>query len=132
MGTGRTLRKESHVRPCKTPAGKARKSKAQRARLVKFGKDNGFKVTFYGDEARSQNLYPQDPFKKCKKGEIGVTNQSRPHHGLIGIRLQDSKQYGPTGEEAYGTNLVGTFLGDLAQMELLDDDEIIYVTEAKL
>jgi UPF0288 family protein (methanogenesis marker protein 3) len=89
-------------------------------------------VTFYGDEARSQNLYPQDPFKKCKKGEIGVTNQSRPHHGLIGIRLQDSKQYGPTGEEAYGTNLVGTFLGDLAQMELLDDDEIIYVTEAKL
>ena len=33
MGTGRTLRKESHVRPCKTPAGKARKSKAQRARL---------------------------------------------------------------------------------------------------
>ena len=39
MGTGRTLRKESHVRPCKTPAGKARKSKAQRARLVKMGMD---------------------------------------------------------------------------------------------
>ena len=37
MGTGRTLRKESHVRPCKTPAGKARKSSAQRRRLVKFG-----------------------------------------------------------------------------------------------
>ena len=39
MGTGRTLRKESHVRPCKTPAGKARKSKDQRARLVKMGMD---------------------------------------------------------------------------------------------
>ena len=37
MGTGRTLRKESHVRPCKTPAGKARKSASQRRRLVKFG-----------------------------------------------------------------------------------------------
>ena len=37
MGTGRTLRTESHVRPCKTPAGKARPTKAQRARLVKFG-----------------------------------------------------------------------------------------------
>ena len=37
MGTGRTLRKESHVRPCKTPAGKARRSAAQRRRLVKFG-----------------------------------------------------------------------------------------------
>ena len=37
MGTGRTLRKESHVRPCKTPAGKARKNASQRRRLVKFG-----------------------------------------------------------------------------------------------
>ena len=37
MGTGRSLRKESHVRPCKTPAGKARRTAAQRRRLVKFG-----------------------------------------------------------------------------------------------
>ena len=37
MGTGRTLRKESHVCPCKTPAGKARRTAAQRRRLVKFG-----------------------------------------------------------------------------------------------
>ena len=49
MGTGRTLRKESHVRPCKTPAGKARKAKAQRARLVKFGMPAD-KVAAMGDE----------------------------------------------------------------------------------
>jgi len=49
MGTGRTLRKESHVRPCKTPAGKARKSKAQRARLVKFGME-AEKVAAMGDD----------------------------------------------------------------------------------
>jgi len=49
MGTGRTLRKESHVRPCKTPAEKARKSKAQRARLVKFGM-NEDEVKLMGDE----------------------------------------------------------------------------------
>ena len=49
MGTGRTLRKESHVRPCKTPAGTARKSKAQRARLVKLGMD-AEKVKLMGDE----------------------------------------------------------------------------------
>ena len=49
MGTGRTLRKESHVRPCTTPAGKARKSKAQRAGLVKFGmKEEDVKLM--GDE----------------------------------------------------------------------------------
>ena len=39
MGTGRTLRKESHVRPCKTEGGKKRRSQAQRRRLVKFGMD---------------------------------------------------------------------------------------------
>ena len=37
MGTGRTLRKESHVRPCKTPAGTPRRVQAQRQRLVQFG-----------------------------------------------------------------------------------------------
>ncbi len=37
MGTGRTLRKDSHVRPCKTEAGKKRRTAAQRRRLVKFG-----------------------------------------------------------------------------------------------
>lgn len=99
---------------------------------VQFAFPGSPMVTFYGDEARSQNLYPQEPFKKCKKGEIGVTNQSRPHHGLIGIRLMDSKQYGPTGEEAYGTNMVGNFLGNLTELELLDDEQIIYITEAKL
>ena len=50
MGTGRTLRKESHVRPCKTPAGKARKNAAQRRRLVKFGMDEAT-VSAMGDEA---------------------------------------------------------------------------------
>jgi hypothetical protein len=48
MGTGRTLRKDSHVRPCKTPAGKARKGKAQRARLVKLGMD-AEQVNLMGD-----------------------------------------------------------------------------------
>ena len=50
MGTGRTLRKESHVRPCKTPAGKARRASAQRRRLVKFGLGEE-EVKLMGDEA---------------------------------------------------------------------------------
>ena len=88
-------------------------------------------ITFYGDEDRSKNLFPQDPFKKCKKGEIGITNQSRPHHGLIGIRLQDSKEFGPTGEEAYGTNMIGMFLDDLKRLNEVEEEETIYVKEEK-
>ncbi|MDR3205814.1 MAG: methanogenesis marker 3 protein [Candidatus Methanoplasma sp.] len=86
-------------------------------------------TTFYGDEERSKNLYPQEPFKKCRKGDIGITNQSRPHHGLIGIRLQDSREFGPTGEEPYGTNMVGRFAGDPKKLDQLEEDEIIYITE---
>ncbi|MDR1954884.1 MAG: methanogenesis marker 3 protein [Candidatus Methanoplasma sp.] len=89
-------------------------------------------ITFYGDEERAKNLYPQDPFKKCTKGDIGRTNQSRPHHGLMGIRLADSKDYGPTGEEPYGTNLVGRFIDDIGKLSEAEEEDIIYVTEERL
>lgn len=90
-------------------------------------------VTFYGDENRGKNLYPQDPFRKVRRGDIGLTNQARPHHGLIGIRLEDSKDYGPTGEEGYGTNIVGRFEDDLDRlMKDLADDDVVYITEDEL
>lgn len=89
-------------------------------------------VTFYGDDARGQDLYPQEPFKKCKKGDLGVTNQSRPHHGLIGIRLTDSKEFGPTGEEPYGTNMIGRYDDDMGKLDELEDENIAYITEEKI
>lgn len=90
-------------------------------------------VTFEGDESRAHTLYPNDPFKKCKKGDLGVTNQSRPNAGLIGIRLEDSKEFGPTGEEGYGTNIFGKFEGDLkAMLESHDEEDLIYITEGQI
>lgn len=90
-------------------------------------------VTFYGDEMKGKNLYPQDPFKKVKRGDIGLTNQARPHHGLIGIRLEDSKEFGPTGEEPYGTNIIGKFADDLDRlMKDLSEDDVVYITEEEL
>lgn len=90
-------------------------------------------ITFYGDEMRGKNLYPQDPFKRVKRGDIGLTNQARPHHGLIGIRLEDSKEFGPTGEEPYGTNIIGKFVDDLNRLTKdLQDDDIVYITEEEL
>lgn len=90
-------------------------------------------VTFYGDEMRGKDLFPLAPFKKVKRGDIGLTNQVRPHRGLIGIRLEDSKEYGPTGEEPYGTNIVGKFVDDLDRlMDGLEEEDIVYITEEKL
>lgn len=90
-------------------------------------------ITFDGDEERGKSLYPMEEFKKCRKGDIGLTNQARPHHGLIGIRLQDSKEYGPTGEEPYGTNIFGRFEGDLKRfMDGIKDGDRVYITEDEL
>ncbi|MCL2143821.1 MAG: methanogenesis marker 3 protein [Methanomassiliicoccaceae archaeon] len=87
-------------------------------------------VTFEGDESRGSSLYPGAEFKKCKKGDIGITNQSRPNSGLMGIRLEESKEFGPTGEEPYGTNIAGTFKGDLKKLaEGLKEGDIVYVKE---
>ena len=99
---------------------------------VQFAFEGMPMVTFYGDDERSKILYPQNLFKKCKKGDIGITNQSRPHHGLIGIRLEDSKEYGPTGEEPYGTNMVGKLLDDISKVSALEDEQTIYITEEKI
>ncbi|MDR0335388.1 MAG: methanogenesis marker 3 protein [Methanomassiliicoccaceae archaeon] len=89
-------------------------------------------VTFEGDEERAKSLYPGAEFKKCRKGDIGITNQSRPNCGLMGVRLEESKEYGPTGEEPYGTNIAGTFKGDLKKFsEGLKEGDIVYVREEK-
>jgi putative methanogenesis marker protein 3 len=88
-------------------------------------------ITFEGDEDRGRSLYPQEPFKKCRRGDIGVTNQARPQHGLVGIRLQDSKEFGPTGEEPYGTNIFGRFEDIGPLMKEINDGDIVYVKEER-
>ena len=90
-------------------------------------------ITFEGDKSRAYTLYPDDPFKKCKRGDLGLTNQVRPNAGLIGIRLVDDKTYGPTGEEGYATNIFGRFEDDLDRfMSEVDEDQIVYITEEKI
>jgi len=90
-------------------------------------------ITFEGDKERAHTLYPDDPFKKCKRGDLGLTNQVRANAGLIGIRLKDDKTYGPTGEEGYATNIFGRFEDDLDKfMKDVDDEDVVYITEAKI
>ena len=90
-------------------------------------------ITFEGDKSRAHTLYPDDPFKKCKRGDLGLTNQVRPNAGLIGIRLVDDKTYGPTGEEGYSTNIFGRFEDDLDRfMKEVEEDQVVYITEEKI
>ena len=90
-------------------------------------------VTFNGDEEKGKSLYPGEPFKKCKRGDIGLTNQACDHKGLVGIRMADSKEFGPTGEEPFGTNIFGKFVDDLKRFEeTLEEGEVVYVTEMEI
>lgn len=89
-------------------------------------------VTFDGDQRRGKSLYPENEFQSVEVGDLGMTNQVRPYHGLIGIRLEASDEFGPTGEESYGTNIAGRFEGDLERMlDGLKEGDSIYVREVK-
>lgn len=57
---------------------------------------------------RKRAIIPENmPTEKVEAGTIGVTNMSRPGYGMIGIRLEGSDQYGPTGEPFESTNVIG-------------------------
>ncbi|HKM09130.1 MAG TPA: methanogenesis marker 3 protein [Candidatus Methanomethylophilaceae archaeon] len=100
---------------------------------VQFTYEGAQMITFYGDDEAGKIIHPQELFTNIKRGDIGVTNQVRPMRGLMGIRLEDSKSYGPTGEEPYGTNLVGKFVGNLDKMLKESESEMpIYITEEEI
>lgn len=47
--------------------------------------------------------------------------------------MEASKDFGPTGEEAYGTNIIGKFDDDLDRMmDGLSEESIVYITEDEL
>ena len=91
-------------------------------------------VTFQGDPKEAAVLLPERTFEPIsQKGEIGVTNMSRPNHGIIGIRLDQSEEFGPTGEERYGTNIGGRMQSDIGTMlSGLKEGDIVYMAERKV
>lgn len=90
-------------------------------------------ITFDGNYGEAGSLVPENEFKEaCARGEMAVTNMSRPNRGLIGIRLEASDEFGPTGEERYGSNMFGKMLSDLDRlMANIQEGDIIYVREVQ-
>ena len=58
MGTGRTLNKNPRTRPIKTQGEKRRRTKVQRARLVKFGLAEAAVAKMQPEEVRKLVLTP--------------------------------------------------------------------------
>jgi putative methanogenesis marker protein 3 len=75
-------------------------------------------------------LTPENtPTHIVEKNEIGVTNTTRKYVGMIGIRLRQSIDFGPTGEDLAGTNLVAKVTSDVEFLKKLKDKSRIYVME---
>ncbi|TFG56854.1 MAG: methanogenesis marker 3 protein [Methanomassiliicoccus sp.] len=90
-------------------------------------------ITFEGDPVMAADLYPERLMGPSVRGDVAITNMSRPQKGLVGIRLEDSDEFGPTGEEAHGTNVLGRFVGDLDRMmKDIQEGDIIYVRKVLL
>ncbi|MCC7572443.1 MAG: methanogenesis marker 3 protein [Candidatus Methanofastidiosum sp.] len=86
-------------------------------------------VAFEGGTVEAGGLTPENtPTGLSNRGDVGVTNMSRQHKGLIGVRLKEDKAYGPTGEEFDGTNLIGKI--DLDKIKIdLNKEKSIYIKE---
>ena len=87
-------------------------------------------LIFEGDSNISKGLVPENTPENIVKGcEIGVTNMSAKNVGLIGVRFEDNKEFGPTAESFSSTNIVGNVVSDYSKLEKFKDGEIVYVKE---
>ena len=78
MGTGRTLRKNPRTRPIKTPGERARRSKVQRARLVKLGVAEDVVAKMDADVVRKQLLHPAEVKKALAKEVAKAAKAAAP------------------------------------------------------
>ena len=83
---------------------------------------------FSGDDKEAKGLLPENtPTDKVEAGKIGITNMSRKNVGVIGIRIEDNEEFGPTAEPFEGTNIVGEVISDLEPISKLKDGDIVYI-----
>jgi len=89
----------------------------------------GMKLLMFKDNPlESKGLIPENiPHEKVLAGEIGITNMSRRHIGMIGVRFEDNHEFGPTGEPFEGTNIIGRVLKGMENLENYKEGDIIYV-----
>ena len=74
-------------------------------------------------------LTENTPTVKVNAAEIGVSNRSSKYAGLIGVRLEDNKKYGPTGEQFNSTNIVGRIV-NTGPLQNVRENETIFICEA--
>ncbi len=90
----------------------------------------GMKVMMFEGKAKeARGLIPENIPSQCvNAGQIGITNMSRRHAGMIGVRFEDNNEFGPTGEPFAGTNVIGNIVKGLENLEKFKEGETVYVS----
>jgi len=77
----------------------------------------------------SKGLIPENtPKDVVESGQIGITNMSRRHIGMVGVRFEINNEFGPTGEPFQGTNIIGKVVRGMENLEKYKEGDTIYVT----
>lgn len=91
--------------------------------------DNTYIFKSFKSAEKYKELMPENiPQKTVFSGEIGITNQSAKRAGYIGIKLEDSSLFGPTGEKFSSTNIIGRIV-DPEKLKNIKNNDIIYIQE---
>ncbi len=79
------------------------------------------------------NLGPENvPTKLVRRGDIGITNFVKTRMGSIGIRVDPSREFGPTCESLESTNIIGRIVGESLDIILeADPGSDVFLTEAE-
>ncbi len=62
---------------------------------------------------------------------LGMTNDSRKGTGMIGVRINEHTEFGPTAEPFDATNIIGTVLQP-EKLAGLKDGSPVFIREVKL
>ena len=78
-----------------------------------------------------KELLPENkPTGPVPAGSIGISNQVSKKIGLVGIRLEEDKRYGPSGEKFEATNIIGRVL-EPEKLRDVKEGETIYIREER-
>lgn len=84
---------------------------------------------FKPDIRKGTSIVPENtPTEVVPAGSLAITNDSRKGSGMVGVRLTENKEFGPTSEPFEGTNMIGCIL-DQEKIRLLKEKEIVYIRE---
>ena len=92
----------------------------------------GMHITiFEGDSKVAKGLVPENnPVDVVNECEIGITNMAAKNAGLIGVRFEPNRDFGPTAESFEATNIIGKIVSDTNGFEDLKEGVVIYVRES--